>query len=459
MRGSAGAILLTALLLLAGGAGTHAVRGWARQCDTGGRVERYLVVFEPSTRRAQASAQVDAACGELATFHAPIAVGVATSADDRFTEYIGPHRATASREPGHTSQSAGTVPRSPDELTGNANDLTDRQWNLRAIRAEQAHTRQRGSDDVVIGVLDSGIDADHPDLRHSVDRELSAGCLSGAADPSPSSWRPGASAHGTHVAGVLAAADDARGVTGVAPGARVASVRVVDDAGRVTPEAAICGLMWAADHDFDVVNGSFLVSPWPGTCARGSGRDVVREAIRRALRHAHERGTLTVVAASNKAVELTPSHALAPARHGCEVLPAGLHDAVSVSASTRDGRKAGYSSYGLGVIDLTAPGGDGGRCVISTVPGGYASLCGTSMAAPHVAGVAALVASERPGATPDQLRRTLTETATSVPCSDDDLTGNGTQGARCEGHTGYNSFFGYGRVDALSAVEQAAGFR
>ncbi len=463
MRRTGGAALLTAALVLGSGpVEADATPAATEECDPEGPALRYLVVFEPRTSDADATTLVDTACGELETYHPEIAVGVATSADDRFAYRLGPHRAFSAGQAGddaETAETSATTSRPHPDLDGSA-DLTDRQWNLRAVRAEEAHSRQRGTDDVVVGVLDSGVDPTHPDLRHAVDRKLSVGCLSGTPDRAPEAWQPTNSAHGTHVAGILAAADDERGVTGIAPGARVASVRVIDDDGQVTPEAAVCGLMWAAEHDFAVVNGSFLVTPWSAACARGPGHGVVREALSRALHHAHEEGTLTVVAASNKATELTLSHPAGNARsgrHACEALPAGLREAVSVSASTRSGRKAGYSAYGLGVIDLTAPGGEAGQCVLSTVPGGYGTLCGTSMAAPHVAGVAALVASDHPGVTPDELGERLTATATAVPCPDDyDLTGNGTQNAYCEGYTGYNGFYGHGRVDALAALAALA---
>jgi subtilisin family serine protease len=115
--------------------------------------------------------------------------------------------------------------------------------------------------------------------------------------------------------------------------------------------------------------------------------------------------------------------------------------------------KAGYSSYGLGVIDVTAPGGDSGQCVLSTVSAGYAPLCGTSMAAPHVAGVVALMASAHPGYTSAQLRKTLDEQARPIACPGDyDLNGDGTQDAYCAGYASYNGFYGHGMVDALAAV-------
>lgn len=130
---------------------------------------------------------------------------------------------------------------------------------------------------------------------------------------------------------------------------------------------------------------------------------------------------------------------------------------VAVSAVGADRVKSGYSSYELGVIDVTAPGGDPGECVLSTVPGGYAPLCGTSMAAPHVAGVVALMASAHPGYGPLQLRKTLDAQAQPIACPDDyDLTGDGTQDACCAGYEGYNGFYGHGMADAMAAVAPAA---
>ena len=411
-------------------------------CGDTGRDARYLVVFDPDTPQAAAREQVGTACGHLAGYYPQIGVGVATSGDTEFAGRLGPGRAYSAQN----ERRAGQRPARPAlRATVPANvpsaDRSAEQWNLAAVGGPGA-----GNPDVVVGVLDSGIDPDHPDLVAALDRRESAGCVGGVADPGERAWRATTSGHGTHVAGIIAAADDGKGITGVAPGSRVASVKVVDDRGVVTPEAVVCGLVWAADHGMAVTNSSFAINTWGPSCGWSRAHDVVREAIGRAVAYSTRRGTLNVAAATNDAVDLTPASTTGPGGR-CDALPAALRDVVTVSAVGPDVVKARYSSYGLGVVDLTAPGGDGDECVLSTTPGGYGERCGTSMAAPHVAGAAAVLAAERPGSTPRQLRRALEERARPVPCpSDYDLTRDGRQDAFCAGYTGYNGFYGHGLV-------------
>nr|WP_243769973.1 S8 family serine peptidase [Amycolatopsis acidicola] len=415
-------------------------------CATAGQDQRYLLVFPQGTAPDAANRQVTAACGATTVFYPQISVGVATAADPGFAGRFGADRVFAAR-PGHRSARAKLPESDPGDVS--SADRTGEQWDMAAIGAPGA-----GSPDVVVGVLDSGIEADHPELSRAIDRDDSAGCLTGKPDQDENAWLPTTSAHGTHVAGIVAAADDGRGVTGVAPGVRVASVKVIDDSGYVAPEAAVCGLMWAAQRHMAVANSSFVVDPWGLACSHGPGQDVVREAISRAVEYSTTAGTLDVAAASNESVNLTPSsHASAS---GCEALPAGLRDVVTVSAVGQDDVKAGYSSYGLGVVDLAAPGGSGEDCVLSTVPGGYGRMCGTSMAAPHVAGVAAAVASEHPGLGPEGLRDALNAGTRAIPCpADYDPNGDGQQDGFCAGYTGYNGFYGHGLVDLPGALAAA----
>jgi subtilisin family serine protease len=455
-------------------------------CSDSGPALRYLVLFDGGTAHPAASAEVDAACGELTGYYPQIAVAVATSADLRFDERFGTDRAFSAQRVVESRQ--GPDQRTDDGAESTESfvtakpeavspaDRTGEQWDMALIGADRARRIGGGSKDVVVGVLDSGVDPNHPDLRNALAPSLSAGCLSGVADTSRAAWMPTVSPHGTHVAGTIAAADDGKGTSGVAPGVRVASVKVVDDGGFIFPEYAVCGLMWASANKMAVTNNSYFVDPWLMTCDRDS-EHVVFEAVRRAVDHATRQGVLTVAAATNEGVDLSdPEGRTDESRTldaSCTVLPAGLRGVVAVSAVGEDELKSGYSSYGLGVVDVAAPGGepkdvapsdsesatereDG--CVLSTVPDGYDRLCGTSMAAPHVSGVAALLAGKHPEASPKALTRMLTEQADEVACpADYDLDGTGAQDAYCEGYEQYNGFYGHGVVDAEAALTSDAG--
>jgi subtilisin family serine protease len=483
------ALLAVGCLATATAASADPVQATPSSCAAGGPDLRYLVVFPLGTPAAEAQNQITADCGETTIYYAPIAVAVATSADPTFADRMGPNRAySAEAESYYDSDDAGSpgMSKKSDEIQSNVfsattdpesvsgTNLASDQWDMAMIKANQANRIDAGSSRVLVGVLDSGVDPHQPNLTKEIDPAASAGCLSGAPDTSEAAWAPTTSAHGTHVAGTIAAADDGKGIVGVAPGVRIASVKVVDDNGYIYPEAAVCGFMWAAQNGMNIANNSYFIDPWIFTCSDTVGQNVVYTAVQRAVDYATNHGVLSIAAAGNQAVDLTnpgedtgsPDNVDADDQQqrmlgeDCVQLPAGLKGVVTVSSVGADEIKAGYSSYGLGAIDVTAPGGDshqhaadGDDCVLSTVPNGYATSCGTSMATPHVSGVAALLASTHPDATPGQLTQLLNNEATPVPCpADYDLNGTGTQDAYCTGDSTYNSFYGHGLVNALAAV-------
>jgi subtilisin family serine protease len=451
--------------------------GHGSECtSTSRQLLRYVVLFDAGTPERAAAQAVGSACGTTTTYYQQIGVGVATSADPRFATRFGVDRAYSAQSevvgsPPRTGLATPAVAATAAVLPAAAQTLSaDRsaeQWDMEMIHAPQARAINRGRPEVLVGVLDSGVDATHPDLAAAVDPARSAGCLSGKPDQSPRAWSPTTSMHGTHVAGTIAALDDGHGITGVAPGVRLASVKVVDDEGFIYPEYAVCGFMWAAREQMRITNSSYSLDPWVLTCSDMPGQAVAYEAVRRAVEYATARGVLSVAAAGNEQMNLadprqdlrspdnTPYPRPRSVDEHCNMLPAQLPGVVAVSAVGAQGVKSQYSSYGLGVVAVTAPGGDraqparGGAsgCVLSTVPGGYGYACGTSMAAPHASGVAALLASTRPGADPQELAALLRQQADSLPCPSpqDDSVPECTGGAD-------NGFYGHGLVDALRAV-------
>ncbi|MEU9984025.1 S8 family serine peptidase [Streptomyces sp. NPDC050856] len=356
------------------------------------------------------------------------------------------------------------------------------QWDLPAIKADKAHQKTLGSRKVTVAVIDTGVDDTHPDLAPNFDRAASANCVSGKPDTTDGSWRPGPteSDHGTHVAGTIAAAKNGVGITGVAPGVKVSGIKVSTTDGFFYTEAVVCGFVWAAEHGVEVTNNSYYVDPWAYNCKNDPDQGALVEALGRATRYAERKGSVNVAAAGNASTDLaadevvdrtspndtTPVERVVNPRE-CPDIPTMLPGVVTVSSTGAKDLKASYSNYGLGVVDITAPGGDSTKyqppqapatngLILSTVPGGkYGYKAGTSMASPHVAGVAALIMSTRPHASPAAVKALLYRQADALACTDPyDINGDGKADAVCEGGKRGNGFYGAGMTDALDAVRK-----
>ncbi|TQK69132.1 MULTISPECIES: S8 family serine peptidase [unclassified Nocardioides] len=339
------------------------------------------------------------------------------------------------------------------------------QWDMQVIKADQAHAITDGSRDVVVGVLDSGIDPDHPDLVANIDVADSVNCSNaGRPDTSPTGWYPTTSDHGTHVAGTIGAARNGTGIVGVAPNVRMASVKVVNDDGFIYPEYAVCGFVWAGMHGMDVTNNSYYVDPFEFYCEDQPDQYAAKEAVRRAVAWSTDQGVVHAAAAGNSGHDLadkssfldegSPDDGTPVTRtlnSGCQDIPTELPGVVTVSASHRNDILAYFSNRGLGVIDVAAP----GRSILSTIVNGngYGLKSGTSMASPHVAGVLALMKSAHPDLTPAQMVAKLRADADDHPCTVQETPpGGGDFGAPCVGTDADNSYYGEGMVDALDAV-------
>ncbi|MGW4645329.1 S8 family serine peptidase [Kitasatospora sp. NPDC004289] len=287
---------------------------------------------------------------------------------------------------------------------------------------------------VLVAVLDSGVDDTHPDLRSAVDPAASASCADGRPDARFGAWRPdrgvGESGHGTHVAGIVGASRDGKGVTGVAPGVRIAAVRLLGPLGQYYAENIVCGMLWSADHGARAINDSYFADPWKYNCPQDPDQAALILAVGRAVAYAQRQGAVVVASAGNDGQDLgavrhdqrSPNDRLSgPGQNRflgpeCVRLPGELPGVLTVAAVDRNGLPSGYSNYGRGRISIAAPGGepDGGAegAIVSAWPGGqYAALAGTSMAAAHVTGAVAVAAAAHPGWRPERLTALLADAA------------------------------------------------
>ena len=361
-----------------------------------------------------------------------------------------------------TVLSANEVPGSGPEQT--ADPLETLQWDMAQIRAPQAHDIQSGARSVDVGILDTGIDATHPDFvvdggGSNVDCDRGRNSVvfvptgPGVGTPLPCVDN---GFHGTHVAGTVAAQANGLGIVGVAPNVTLVPVKVCDASGYCYASGVVDGITYAGDIRLDVINMSFFVDDdafqesTEFKCSSDATQNAFRTAVERALKYAVKRGVTPVAALGNSDQDLANpvDDTGQPIDNECEVVPAESPGVIGTTALGNQSEKSGYSNYGYGEADVAAPGGNGttGDCqttILSTLPGGaYGCIQGTSMASPHAAGVAALIVAQFGKAAgngdiklaPSRVQALLQATAVDI------------------GLAGYDECFGHGRIDALRAV-------
>ncbi|MCG8351836.1 MAG: S8 family serine peptidase [Chloroflexales bacterium] len=433
------------------------------------------------------------------------------------------------------------------QVQAGAEPLTDLQWDMAMIDAavDGSYAVQPGTKEVLVGIIDSGIDASHPDLAPNFSYELSRNFVTDIPEIDGPCEHPTCvdpvdvddSGHGTHVAGTVAAALNGFGMAGVAPNVTLVNIRGGQDGGYLFLQPVIDAIVYAGDIGVDVVNMSFYIDPWLYNCTNNPAdspeaqmeQTAVIVATQRAVGYARARGVTLIASAGNGHTDLgNPSADSSSPNYppginyprtvdnSCLIMPIEAEGVIPVSALGPSKAKADYSNYGVEQVRVSAPGGYArdffgtpqfqapSNRVLSTYPQSvleargllnpdgtprspfvvrscqddvcayYAYLQGTSMAAPHATGVAALIVSQygradarnggltlRPIVTQKILERTATNHACPEPrMVDYTIVGRPASfNAYCEGSPDFNGFYGEGIVNALTAVTNPLGNR
>lgn len=301
-------------------------------------------------------------------------------------------------------------------FAANAEPFDGYLWNLKMVHADVTAAAGDLGAGARVAVLDAGMDLTNPDLLPNINQALAISLVPGEGVQPKCDGEKSCFNHGTHVGGIIAAAINGVGVQGVAPEAELVPVKVLGEGGSGSFGWIIGGIEYAATIKADVINmslGAVFDLAQAGKDNQGLG--TLLSALNRAITHATAAGTLVVSSAGNEGVNLNSSIVSIPAQSG---------NGIAISATgpycqTDFDRFASYSNYGKSVINLTAPGG-GIDCtldtstldmVLSDSVNAYYFAAGTSMAAPHVSGAAALIVGKFGHIGPTAIKYILQQTA------------------------------------------------
>ncbi len=395
--------------------------------------------------------------------------GVKSVTEDQEVQWIEPNELTMP-SPAVIDDAAVPPPTNSALPPANQETFSPDQWNLHQIHADQTADngdRGNGVARARVAILDTGIVASHIDIAANLNLGLSMSFV--PSEPSFIFPSNGNFSHATHVGGIVAAPINGIGTEGVAPDAELVSVKVLRDSGSGSFASVIEGIEYASSPGVhaDVINmslGAFFDLAPRGNGNNAGGIGSLFSALNRAINHATQQGTLVVSAAGNNGANLNSSFVNIPAQSGngmgvSATGPIGF-GAFGFNPPAVFNRLASYSNFGNSVVNVGAPGGDdvftptSQICHVGVItincfvfdfvlsPGGkigssnlYFFAIGTSMATPHVSGVAALIVGKFGHMSPAQLQMRIQNTADP-------------QGPHTE------VLFGHGIVNALSATSQ-----
>ncbi len=407
--GAAATAALAAATLVAGPATTAGAASTA--ASQTGASQSYVVLYQPGVGDAAARAAITAAGGTVRSSNDKVGYAVA---DSRVSDFGLRASASPALVGAARNRSIGSIPKDArpsrdavEKLTAEralavasagpadassgvrSEPLSGRQWDMRQIGATPAgsYAVRQGSPRVLVGIIDTGIDGSHPDIRPNFDAvdsrnfttdipSIDGPCeVASCVDPA----NVDDNEHGTHVASTIGSPINGKGIAGVAPGVTLVNIRAGQDSGFFFLQPTLDALTYAGDLGVDVVNMSFYVDPWLFNCvanpadtpAEQQEQKTIRQSVQRAVDYARGKGVLPVAASGNEATDLghpttddtSPDFPLGTAKHrnvtnDCLSVPGETTGVVAVNATGPSGRKSYYSNYGTEQSDVSAPGGD-----------------------------------------------------------------------------------------------------